>query len=276
MTQSTQALEAIILAAGKGTRMESDLPKVCHPVGGRPMVCSVVDACFDAGCTRVVVVVGYKQELVREALESYGDKVEYAVQHEQLGTGHAVVSAMDAYPLAMREGTDVFVLCGDGPLIRTSTLDTMLEKHRTNNADATLATSVIDDPDGYGRIVRDADNRFERIVEQKNATPDELMIGEVNPSYYCMNAHAMFEALKKVSRNELTGEYYITDVFEHMINDGKRVEVISAVPPEDILSINTLEHLATVDAIYRGRQQDAQQSIQSDTGPKTSSTEGNS
>ena len=249
-----KALEAIILAAGKGTRMESDLPKVCHPVGDRPMVCAVVDACFDAGCSRVVVVVGYKQELVREALASYGDKVEYAVQHEQLGTGHAVVSAVDAYPLDMRADTDVFVLCGDGPLIRTSTLHTMLDKHQSAGADGTLATSVIDDPDGYGRIVRKGDGGFERIIEQKNASKDELKINEVNPSYYCMNAHAMFEALKGLKRNDLTGEYYITDVFEHLLNDGKRVEVISAVPAEDILSINTLEHLAQVDAIYRSRQ----------------------
>jgi UDP-N-acetylglucosamine diphosphorylase/glucosamine-1-phosphate N-acetyltransferase len=268
-----KALEAIILAAGKGTRMESDLPKVCHPVGGRPMVCAVVDACFESGCSRVVVVVGYKQELVREALASYGDKVEFAVQHEQLGTGHAVVSAMDAFPSEQRAETDVFVLCGDGPLIRTTTLHTMLEKHRSTGADATLATSVIDDPDGYGRIVRDADNGFVRIVEQKNASEDELKINEVNPSYYCMNAQAMFEALKKLSRNELTGEYYITDVFEHMLKDSKRVEVIDAVPAQDILSINTLEHLAAVDAIYRARQSDSLSS-EPDSSDSQSSTQG--
>lgn len=253
MASTPKKLEAIILAAGKGTRMESDLPKVCHPVGGEAMVCAVVETCLAAGCTRVVVVVGYKQELVREALSRYGDLVEFAVQHEQLGTGHAVVSAADSFPLGQREGTDVFVLCGDGPLIRTSTLATMLTKHQSTGADATLATSVIDDPDGYGRIVRNADNGFERIIEQKNASDDQLKINEVNPSYYCLNAHAMFEALKGLNRNELTGEYYITDVFEHLLNDGKRVEVISAVPAEDILSINTLEHLAQVDAIYRSR-----------------------
>lgn len=252
--EQSNNLEAIILAAGKGTRMESDLPKVCHEVGGRPMVCAVVDACLDAGCERVVVVVGYKQELVREALASYGEKVEFAVQHEQLGTGHAVMSAVDAFPLEERASKDVFVLCGDGPLIRSSTLDTMLGLHRSSNAAATLATSVIEDPSGYGRIVRDGDGRFERIVEQKNASENELQINEVNPSYYCMSALAMFEALKQVNKNELTGEYYITDVFEHMLKRGLPVEVIDAVPAEDILSINTPEHLAKVDAIYRERQ----------------------
>ncbi len=246
--------------------MESDLPKVCHPVGGRAMICAVVEACFEAGCSRAVVVVGYKQELVREVLRCFGDRVEFAVQHEQLGTGHAVVSAMDAFPIANRAQTDVFVLCGDGPLIRTSTLGFMLERHRSTGAHATLATSVIDDPAGYGRIVRDADHRFVRIVEQKNASDDELKINEVNPSYYCMNADAMFEALKKVRRNGLTGEYYITDVFEHMLGDGKCIEVIDAVPPQDILSINTPEHLAAVDAIYRARIQSDSQSSTSTQG----------
>jgi bifunctional N-acetylglucosamine-1-phosphate-uridyltransferase/glucosamine-1-phosphate-acetyltransferase GlmU-like protein len=200
------------------------------------------------------VVVGYKQELVREALASYGDKVEFAVQEEQLGTGHAVMSAKDAYANTDNDNTDIFVLCGDGPLIRTETLNKLLDLHRSSNAAGTLATSRIEDPSGYGRIVRDGNGSFARIVEQKNASEDELKINEVNPSYYCVNASAMFDALDRVQRNELTGEYYITDIFEFMLDDGKRVEVIDAVPPEDILSINTLDHLAQVDAIYRSRQ----------------------
>ncbi len=246
--------QALLLAAGKGTRMRSDLPKVCHPVGGRPMVCAVVDACLRAGCERIVVIVGYKQELVREALAEYGDRVEFAVQEEQLGTGHAVMSAAGVFPEPTRAGTDLFVLCGDGPLIRSETLAAVLGRHRSSGADATLATSVIDDPDGYGRIVRDGSGRFVRIVEQKNATEDELKIREVNPSYYCCDAEAMFDALAKVERDGLTGEYYITDIFEQLLASGGSVGVIDAVPPEDILSINTLDHLAEVDAIFRGRQ----------------------
>ena len=226
------------------------------------MVCAVVDVCLQAGCDRVVVVVGYKQEHVRVALAEYGDKVEYAVQEEQLGTGHAVMSARDAYAKTDTANTDIFVLCGDGPLIRTSTLETLLERHRSTGAAGTLATSRIDDPSGYGRIVRDENGSFARIVEQKNATPDELKINEVNPSYYCVNGAAMFDALDRVERNELTGEYYITDIFEFMLDSGKRVEVIDAVPAEDILSINTLEHLAQVDSIFRSRQGDKTNSNQ--------------
>ena len=160
-TDGQPGLSAIVLAAGKGTRMKSDLPKVCHEVGGRPMVCAVVDACLEAGCSRVVAVVGYKQELVREALASFGDAVEFAVQAEQHGTGHAVACARDAYEGVLASGAahDAFVLAGDGPLIRPETLRTLLERHRGDGAAAALATSVIDDPSGYGRIVRNASTR---------------------------------------------------------------------------------------------------------------------
>jgi bifunctional UDP-N-acetylglucosamine pyrophosphorylase/glucosamine-1-phosphate N-acetyltransferase len=243
-------LAAIILAAGKGTRMKSDLPKVCHPIGGRAMVCAVVDACLAAGCDRVVVVVGYKHELVRAALASYGDRVEFAMQEEQRGTGHAVKSAEAAFEGA---GGDTFVLCGDGPLIRSDTLATILKTHRESQASGTLATSVIPDPSGYGRVVRSAQGGFDRIVEQKNATPAELEIREVNPSYYCFGVRALFSALAQVKRDAVSGEYYVTDVPRLMLDAGERVEVIDAVPPEDILSINTLEQLAEVDRLFMAR-----------------------
>jgi len=247
-----RGLSAVILAAGKGTRMKSDLPKVVHPVGGRPMVCAVVDACFAAGCDRVVVVVGYQHEKVRDAVlgGNPSGPVEFAMQEEQLGTGHAVKCASDAY--AGRD-EDVFVLCGDGPLIRAETLGVLLERHRSTGSSATLATAVLDDPSGYGRVVRSESGGFERIVEQKNATEAELGINEVNPSYYCFGSSKLFSALERVKKNELTGEYYVTDVPAFILADGDRVEVIDAVPPEDILSINTPEHLAVVDEVYRSR-----------------------
>ena len=204
-TVSVTAPGAIILAAGKGTRMKSDLPKVCHPVGGRPMVCAVVDACIRAGCERVVAVVGYKQEFVREALAEYGDTVAYAEQLEQNGTGHAVRCAMPAFE-GVNEDTPVYVLCGDGPLVRSETLATILETHRAKNAAATLATAVLDDPTGYGRIKRDAVGGFVRILEQKNATEADLAIREVNPSYYCFQLGALRWGLANFAPNESTGE----------------------------------------------------------------------
>lgn len=261
---SDRPLSAIILAAGKGTRMKSDLPKVVHPIGGRPMVCAVVDACLAAGVSRIVVVVGYQQEKVREALASYGlgsrVGVDYVVQAEQLGTGHAVQCAASALAKeSATEGHEVLVLCGDGPLIRPATIRTMIGRHRSGSkanagpTAATLATAVIEDPQGYGRIARDASGRFLAIVEQKNCTPDQLKLKEVNPSYYLFDARRLFEALRDVKRNPLSGEYYLTDTLELLLKAGRRVEVIEAVPPEDVLSINTLEDLARVDSLFRFR-----------------------
>ncbi|MDX9911017.1 MAG: NTP transferase domain-containing protein [Phycisphaerales bacterium] len=247
-------LSAIVLAAGKGTRMKSDLPKVVHEVGGRPMVCAVVDACLAAGCSRIVAVVGYMRERVRDALAGYGDRVAYALQEEQLGTGHAVMSAKELYEReSAAPGHSVFVLAGDGPLIRAETLRTMLDLHRRTNAAATLATSEIADPTGYGRIVRDASGRFERIVEHRNATPEQRAIREVYPSYAVFDARALFRFLPEVPKNPAAGEYYVTDLFELLQSRGERVEVVRAVPPEDVLSINTPDELAVVDRIYRGR-----------------------
>lgn len=240
-----------------GKRMNSDLPKVLHPVGhpARPMVQAVVDACREAGCRRIVLVIGYKQELVRDAMR--GQPVEFAVQSEQLGTGHAVRCAESLFGEEKSgPGHDVFVLAGDGPLIRSATLGQMLDRHRSSLAAATLATSRIAEPAGYGRIVRDGAGRFTAIVEHKDCSPAQLAISEINPSYYCFDARAMFDALARVTRNSQSGEYYITDVPGMLLAAGSKVEVIDAVPPEDVLSINTPDQLAEVDRIYRSRSAD--------------------
>lgn len=251
-------LSAIILAAGKGTRMQSDLPKVAHAVAGMPMVCWVARACAEAGCSRIVIVVGYQREVVRQCLADFappGVEVQYAVQDEQLGTGHAVRCAESLYRNETQKagGTDVIVLAGDGPLIRGATLEALVDRHRSTAAAATLATSVIADPAGYGRIVRDGAGKFAGIVEEKHCTPAQKAIREVNPSYYCFDTAELFKSLALVKRNEGSGEYYITDVPTLLMQQGRRVEVIDAVPPEDVLSINTPVQLAEVDRILRGR-----------------------
>ena len=243
-------IDAIILAAGKGTRMQSDLPKVMHEVADRPMVHWVVDACRAAGAGRIIVVVGHRAELVRDSLGGEPD-VEFVTQSEQLGTGHAVDQAREA--LASSPDNDLLVLCGDGPLIRSETLGLLLDRHRSTGAAATLATAVIDDPTGYGRIVRDEQGDFARIVEQKDASEAELEIREVNPSYYCFRCGSLFDRLSRTTNENANGEYYVTDVFGLSRSDGDRVAVVDAVPPEDILSINTPDQLAEVDRILRGR-----------------------
>jgi len=246
----TTAPAAIILAAGKGTRMKSDLPKVLHEVAGKPMVWWVVQACKEAGADLCVVVVGYKGELVREALAGE-EGVAFVEQTEQLGTAHAAQMAEPVFE--GRPVGDIFVLAGDGPLIRGKTLARLLEVHRRTDAAATLATSVIEDPTGYGRIVRAADGGFSAIVEQKDATDEQRAIKEVNPSYYCFRGDALFKSIDQVGSDNSQGEYYITDCPGLLKKQGQTVTVVDAVPPEDVLSINTLEQLAEVDRILQQR-----------------------
>lgn len=229
--------------------MPGDLPKVAHPVADRPMVAWVVDAVREVGADPIVLIVGYRQEVIRSLVQG-DDDIVFAVQSEQLGTAHAVESARSV--LAGFDG-DVFVLAGDGPLIRPETLRTLLERHRSTGAAATLATSVIADPTGYGRIVRDPAGRFVQIVEHKNATPEQQAIREVNPSYYCFDARRLFDVLPRVSRDGVSGEYYLTDVPALLKREGRRVEVIDAVPPEDVLSINTEPQRQEVERILQQR-----------------------
>lgn len=250
MTDNTPRIDAIIMAAGKGTRMGGDLPKVLYEVAGKPMVWWVVKACKEAGAQRCVLVIGYKGELVREALAGEAG-VEFVEQTEQLGTAHAVQMAEPAF-----EGKpigDIFVLAGDGPLIRAQTLSRLVEVHRRTNAAATLATSVIDDPTGYGRIIRDADGHFDAIVEQKDATETQLAVQEVNPSYYCFDGQKLFKTIDQISANNAQGEYYITDAPGILKSQSQTVTVVDAVPAEDVLSINNPDQLATVDLILRER-----------------------
>jgi bifunctional UDP-N-acetylglucosamine pyrophosphorylase/glucosamine-1-phosphate N-acetyltransferase len=248
-TFASRPLAAIILAAGKGTRMPGDLPKVVHRVADRPIVEWVVDATREAGARPIVLVVGYKQEQVRGLFQDDRD-IEFALQADQRGTGHAVQCAA---PLLRGFEGDVLVLCGDGPLIRAETLANLVARHRSTGAAMTLATSVISDPSGYGRIVRDGRGQFMAIVEHKDASAEQLAIREVNPSYYCFRWRDLEDALSSLRPNARSNEYYITDVPDILQAQGKRIEVIDAVPPEDVLSINTVEQLREVDRVMTAR-----------------------
>lgn len=249
---SRRALAAIILAAGKGKRMNSDLPKVVHKVAGQPMVRWVVQACREAGADPIVLVIGHGGEAVREAFADDDADIRYVLQDQQLGTGHATLCAKKE--LADFDG-DVLVLAGDGPLIRAQTIRTMHCKHVETKAAATMATSVIPDPTGYGRIVRDppATGRFQAIVEHKNASQAQRQIREVYPSYACFDARLLFEMLGQVKPDHVSNEYYLTEVFGMLKDCGHRVEIVDAVPPEDVLSINDPQQLAEVDSILRAR-----------------------
>ncbi len=241
---------AVILAAGQAKRMQSDLVKVLHDVCGKPMLGWVIDACKAAGCDPVVVVVGHQGEQVREAFAD-DPVVKFVEQTERLGTGHAV---QQAEGLLGDFAGNVIVLGGDGPLIRTSTLRALLETHAAVGAAASLATSVIANPTGYGRIVRDGESgEFVAIVEEKDATEEQRGIGEINPSYYCFEAMGLFKALGRVSNANASGEYYLTDVLAILKAEGARVNVLDTVPAADVLSINTPEQLAEVAGLLEKR-----------------------
>lgn len=255
-TSDIRGLDAIILAAGKGTRMNSDLPKVLHEVAGRPMVQWVVDACRAAGAGRCIVVVGYKQERVREALAGQDDVV-FVEQLEQLGTGHAAMMARPAFDSLDSSGPerDVLVLAGDMPLLRAESLEALVEHHRTIRSSGTLASGKLEDPTGYGRVVRDERGAFRAIVEHKDATDAQRTINEVNPSCYCFDAAAMFEALDSVSTDNAQGEYYITDVLGLLRAAGKTVDAVPIIGSDEAEGINNPEQLAAVDAMLRQRQE---------------------
>jgi len=249
-SRTTHAPQAIILAAGKGTRMGGDRAKVLYEVAGEPMVRWVVRACRQAGVDRSILVIGYQGELVRAIFDGESD-VATVIQAEQLGTGHATRMAADLFDPA--DSRDVFVLAGDGPLIRAETLSSLLKIHRDSRAAATLATATLADPSGYGRVIRDRDGSFKAIVEQKDATPDQRAIREVNPSYYCFRSADLFAGLARIRNNNKQGEYYLTDVPGLLKTDGRVVSVVDAVPAEDVLSINTPEQLAEVDRVLHTR-----------------------
>ena len=243
-------LAAVILAAGKGARMPGDGPKVVNEVAGRPMIRWVVEAVRTVGARPIVLVVGCGADEVRDVFAGDDDDLVYAVQAQQLGTGHATACAADA--LAGVEG-DVLVLAGDGPLIRASTIRALVERHRGRRAAATLATAIVDDPAGYGRIVRDGQGRFEEIVEHAGATAAQRLIREIYPSYACFDSGLLFAALKQLAPDDASGEYRITDVPGLLRGRGHVIELVDGFPPEEVLSINTSEQLEQVDAILSSR-----------------------
>lgn len=244
---------AVILAAGKSTRMKSDLPKVLHEICGAPMLAFVIDACVEAGVDRVFVVVGYRKDAVVARFAGRRD-LAWVEQAEQNGTAHAVLCCEDA----LREHTGpVLVVAGDMPLVRPATLRRLLEELARSGDAMTLATTILEDPTGYGRIVRDEDNRLVGIVEHHDCGEGQLKIREVNPSYYCFDGRCLFDALHKISPDNRKGEYYITDAIGVLRSQGLGAGAIAAVPPDDAMGINSRMDLAVVGGVMQKRIQQA-------------------
>ncbi|MFO7245665.1 MAG: bifunctional UDP-N-acetylglucosamine diphosphorylase/glucosamine-1-phosphate N-acetyltransferase GlmU [Thermaerobacter sp.] len=237
---------AVILAAGQGTRMRSDLPKVLHPLAGRPMVRYVLEAVRGAGVDRVVAVVGHQADRVAQAL---GDDARCVVQEPQLGTGHAVQCAE-----AEAAGFDrVLVVPGDTPLLTAGTLASLLERHARSGAAAVLLTAVVDDPTGYGRVIRDAAGMVQRIVEEADAGPEERAVREINAGVAVFDGPALFAALRGITAANRQNEYYLWDVLPLLMAAGGAVEAVAAADPDEIMGVNDRVALAEAEAVVRRR-----------------------
>jgi bifunctional UDP-N-acetylglucosamine pyrophosphorylase/glucosamine-1-phosphate N-acetyltransferase/UDP-N-acetylglucosamine pyrophosphorylase len=234
---------AIVLAAGKGTRMKSELPKVLCEAAGRPLVSYVIDSLRAAGVGKIVSVVGYRADLVKEALGSDPD-MEFALQEEQLGTGHAVMMCREA--VADHNGA-VVVVAGDSPMLQADSIAALLKDFAATSPACILGTLIHDNPTGLGRIVRDADDNFTGIVEEKDATDDQKAIAEVNMSTYVFDCQKMLNALDRLTDNNRQKEYYITDVPGILLSDKEDVRALPVLKPIEALSVNTVEHLKAVE-----------------------------
>lgn len=237
---------AIVLAAGDGTRMLSQIPKVLHALYGKPLIGHVLDAIHGAGIRRVVAVVGYRSALVRHQL---GSAVETVVQRKLLGTANAVLQTRER--LKSFNG-DVVVLYGDTPLLTSQTVDGLLATHHREQAACTMLTAFLKEPTGYGRVIRDHTGHIVRIVEDADATPMEKAIEEINVGAYCFNARLLFRLLRQI-RTAPNGEYYLTDVISLLVKRGEKVASASTRSVGEFLGINTRADLARVQTIMRTR-----------------------
>jgi bifunctional UDP-N-acetylglucosamine pyrophosphorylase/glucosamine-1-phosphate N-acetyltransferase len=244
-----ESLASIVLAAGKGTRMKSGLIKVLHPVVGTPMIFWPVEAAREAGSDTIVLVIGHQASAVQSVFRGATD-IRCAMQEEQLGTGHAVACALKE--LAGFHGT-LLVLCGDTPLLRSETLKSMLAFHQGNRAAITVLTAVMDDPYGYGRVVRDDSGRVIRIVEQKDADDEEQEIREINSGIYCMDSEFIFNNIKGIGNDNAQGEYYLTDLLAIAVRKGLACLALPTADADEIMGVNDRVQLAAAGSILRRR-----------------------
>ncbi|MBU8614486.1 MULTISPECIES: bifunctional UDP-N-acetylglucosamine diphosphorylase/glucosamine-1-phosphate N-acetyltransferase GlmU [Bacillus] len=238
---------AVVLAAGQGTRMKSKLYKVLHPVCGKPMVEHVVDEALKLSLSKLVTIVGHGAEEVKKQL---GDKSEYALQAEQLGTAHAVKQAQ---PFLADEKGVTIVICGDTPLLTAETMEQMLKEHIQREAKATILTAVAEDPTGYGRIIRSENGAVQKIVEHKDASEEERLVTEINTGTYCFDNEALFRAIDQVSNDNAQGEYYLPDVIEILKNEGETVAAYQTGNFQETLGVNDRVALSQAEQFMKER-----------------------
>ena len=242
------SLKAVILAAGKGTRMKSDLPKVVHTIDGKCLVDYVIEAAKGAGAEEICLVVGYKHEIVKKRI-AHKEEVSFVLQEEQLGTGHAVKCAREF----LGDNGETLILFGDTPLITAETLRRLADYHRSQKNTVTVLSAKIDDPTGYGRIIRDEKGVFVKSVEHKDASEKELGSHEINSGMYLFDTKELCEALGQIRPNNAQGEYYLPDTLEIIKEKGLKVDAFALESPEDIEGVNDKEQLAAAEKIIQRR-----------------------
>ena len=238
---------SVILAAGMGTRMKSEMPKVIHRVCGKPLTKWVIDASKEAGADNVLAIVGHKADMVKETL---GEVCEYAIQSEQKGTGHAVMQAVDF--IKAHKGSTV-ILNGDTPLITADTINKAIEYHNSEGNSATVITAILDDATGYGRIVRDNKGDVLKIVEHKDATDEERKINEINSGLFVFDSESLVGALSELTPNNAQGEYYLTDTLEILLSQGRKVGAYAISDNDEIRGINDRVQLWEAEKIMQER-----------------------
>ncbi len=237
-------VSAVILAAGKGTRMKSDLAKVLHPLCGTPMLNYTVDVARTVGAGKIVVVIGHQADQVREAFKDQG--LIFVEQREQLGTGHAVLQAKDTY---RNYDGNILILCGDVPLLQPATVKDLVARHISEKASLTVLTTILDDPTGYGRVVRRGDaGEVLRIVEEKDASPAEKKIREINTGIYCIDARFLFGAVGEIGNKNVQKEYYLTDIVEIASKNGFKTRAFITADSAEVMGINTCDDLERASA----------------------------
>ncbi|MEZ5311621.1 MAG: NTP transferase domain-containing protein [Microthrixaceae bacterium] len=251
------AISAVILAAGEGSRMRSERPKPLHRLCGRPMLMYVMDAVGGAGVGHVVVVVGHKADRVTKKLteQELDVKIDFVTQEVQRGTGDAVLVSLVAVPHEP-DDRDVLVLPGDSPLLRAETVSALIAQHRSTGAAATILTARMGDPTGYGRVIRNKTGTVARVVEQRDASDEELAVDEVNTSIYLFRRSLLSPALRRIEPDNAQGEYYLTDVIEVLASAGHKVESLIVEDSEEVQGINDRVQLAAAEAELRSRTND--------------------
>lgn len=248
MPDNHRKLVAVVLAAGKGKRIKSDLPKVLHEVAGRPIVLHVLDTLEELEVEKTILVVGHQADRVVRVIERSG--IVFVEQKELLGTGHAVMMVEE--DLRGFDG-DILVLLGDAPLLRASTIEMLIAEHEKRDAAGTVLTAILPDPTGYGRIVRDSDGLIVKIVEHKDATEEEREIAEINSGTFVFKKAPLFEALGRIDNTNRQGEYYLTDVMQVFLESGMPTAGYCVDDHSEALGVNSAEDLAALDALMRAK-----------------------